>query len=114
MKSTFKLFFITLVAVIGFSMAACSNGTSGDPPKTVYVAGFYDNGGVDIACYWKNGIKTDLATINSEVYAIAVTGSDVYTAGWYVNGPDVACYWKGTTKTDLSTVDSRANGIVVK
>ena len=112
---------IAFVAIIGFSMAACGGG--GDSPgpipyvptTTVYTAGYYSNGSIDIACYWKNGAKTDLETTNnSNANAIAVAGSDVYVAGWYYDGSNnVACYWKGTAKTDLSTDESYANGIVV-
>ena len=104
---------IALIAVIGFSFAACSNGST-DSTATVYAAGYYYNGSYDVACYWKGTAKTDLHTTSSTANAISVAGSDVYVAGQYWNGSSLACYWKNGTKTDLSTGYSRANGIVVK
>ena len=117
-----RLAIIVLVAVIGFSMTACSSSGGGgdDTPKitTVYTAGYYyDNGtGNYVACYWKGTAKTDLHTTNdSSAHAIAVVGGDVYAAGFYDdNGSNyIACYWKNGTKTNLSTDYSEANGIVV-
>ena len=81
----------------------------------MYAAGFYDNGTAPIACYWENGTKTDLYTDNSNANAIAVSGTEVYAAGWYEKstGDIVACFcWNGT-RIDLSTVNSQAYGIFV-
>ena len=80
---------IVLIALIGIvAMIGCDNGSSGSdntpgstddtdtadpgvtPSYVVYLAGFYDDSGVSNACYWKNGIKTDLDV--GEAYVIAV------------------------------------------
>jgi hypothetical protein len=76
---------------------------------SIYIAGYYDNdkgtqyavGPKNIACYWKDGVKTDLYTNGaerSEANAIAVSGGSVYIAGHY---NDNACYWKDGVKIDL-------------
>ena len=83
---------------------------------SVYAAGYYYTGGAPayIACYWKDGVKTDLENVLSQATAITVVGSDVYIAGWYDNGTtSIACYWKNGEKTDLSTVRSEAYAIAV-
>ncbi len=68
----------------------------------VYISGDYVNDG-SMACYWKNGIRTDLNTKNSETSSIYVSGSDVYVAGSYdTDCAPIACYWKNGTKIDLS------------
>jgi len=85
----------------------------------VYTAGYYKDGEVTKACYWKGTVKTDLHTgTESRAYGIAVDGTDVYVAGYYKNGTssldDRACYWKNGVKTDLNTVSSSiAFGIAV-
>jgi hypothetical protein len=66
----------------------------------VYIAGYYnDTSGTpkNVACYWKNGTKTDLPadTGRSRANAVFVDGTDVYIAGYYNDGTgDIACYWK--------------------
>jgi hypothetical protein len=38
----------------------------------IYIGGWQDNGSSDTACYWKNGVRTDLhTTSNSQVFDIA-------------------------------------------
>jgi hypothetical protein len=70
----------------------------------VFVSGYYNNGSVDIACYWIHGEKTDLpADENSYGRSIYVDGTDIYVAGFTT--PDhnmyTACYWKNGKRTDL-------------
>ena len=71
---------------------------------TIHITGIiYDNAGKCIACYWKDGIRTDLAIERSIAYSIFVSGSDVYVSGQYYNGSKwIACYWKNGTRIDLS------------
>ena len=104
-KSSLWLINILVVSVL---LTACSK-NSGDDNVDIYIAGF-DNGKI---VYWKNGQKTELATVtfyNGNAYAIAVSGSDVYVAG-YVE--QTAVYWKNGVRNDLSSSQSRANAIVV-
>lgn len=54
--------------------------------------------------YWKNGSKTALGTADGWCYGIAVSGSDVYTAGAVATAMNVynATSWKNGTQTMLS------------
>ena len=87
----------------------------------MYAAGFYNDGSKDIACYWRNGTKTDLhTTSNSQVNGIAISEGFVYAAGYYTDsGVTKACYWKiplsgGTgERTSMTTSNSAATAIVV-
>ena len=82
----------------------------GDKP-VVYVSGRYnDENSNSRACYWKDGIRTDLHLAEekeSEANAIAVAAGSVYVAGSYdaVNVGGIAdkraCYWKDGVRTDL-------------
>jgi hypothetical protein len=73
-------------------------GAAGGPG--VYVAGYYDNGPNYIACYWKDGLKTDLPGLDGGAASISVSGGTVYTAGSLGDGV-TPCYWTNTTRTDL-------------
>jgi NAD(P)H-hydrate repair Nnr-like enzyme with NAD(P)H-hydrate epimerase domain len=93
----------------------------------VYVAGFEtaEQGALQ-AVYWKNGEKTvldaELKTIRVDIVStwaasIAVSGSDVYTAGMEMNARSrfSAVYWKNGVKTYLSQepLSSVASAITV-
>jgi hypothetical protein len=78
----------------------------------VYIAGSYSEtwnrvSSSSIPCIWKNGIRTDLATIDDPAQAnsIFVSGNDVYVAGdEYLEEPEhtfFPCYWKNGVRTDL-------------
>jgi hypothetical protein len=57
------------------------------------------NGGVTCSCYWMNGARTDLETIqNTMVTGLAVSSTDVYTSGRITN----AGYWFNTSWTALN------------
>ncbi len=61
----------------------------------------YD-GATTVACYWTNGVKTDLPGNGGAVAnSIFVSGSTVYAAGYYNTAAPVACYWTNGVKTDL-------------
>ncbi|NLJ04962.1 MAG: hypothetical protein GX435_04530, partial [Exilispira sp.] len=85
------LFFLILLFSMFYS---CPNPV--EPVTTVYIAGYYNNGSEDIACYWKDETKVDLETSSkSKANSIYVSGSDIYVAGYYYNGTNnIACYWK--------------------
>jgi len=84
---------ITPLNSVGFPRGCYANGlfVSG---SDVYVGGGTNTG----ACYWKNGIITNLTTAPDTaagVSAIFIQGSDVYACGsTTVNGYSVAAYWK--------------------
>jgi hypothetical protein len=85
------------------------------------VAGYYYDDSTNTACYWKNGVRTGLAAPGNRSYAssIAVSGSDVYVAGYYYDistGTFTACHWRNGVRTDLpipATADGGAIAIVV-
>ncbi len=84
--------------------------------KNIYIVGAYYNKDSlkYIACYWKNGTRTDLETMASVANSIFTSGSDIYVAGHYYNGSKtIACYWKNGIKMDLETVYSNATSIFV-
>lgn len=57
------------------------------------------------ACYWKNGVRTDLLQPQGTSYArsIYVSGSDVYVAGWIDFGDfTIPCYWQNGVRIELS------------
>ena len=107
---------ILLFLILALTFSACSNSSGSDPSpspiiSSVYIAGYYTNGGKKIACYWKDGVKTDLYNGTGDSEAIGVTfgssvpgGSiDIYFTGYYKDygGKEIACYWKNGEKTDL-------------
>jgi len=76
----------------------------------VYAAGYYTNSdGDEVACYWKNGIRTDLrvsdhaTSSEARAEAIAISGGDVYIAGYYLDsgGSWHDCYWKNGNQQDI-------------
>jgi tetratricopeptide (TPR) repeat protein len=83
----------------------------------VYVAGFEEKANGKIACYWKNGVQTDLTrNTDAGALAIAVSGGDVHVVGWEENN---ACYWKNGVKTVLpggrtgGNIYAQANAVTV-
>lgn len=110
MSRSFYIFFVPLISVLIFSYSCA--------PRVVYVCGDTHNVTTnrDLACYWKDGIETDLGVPekNSQARGIFVNNEDVYAVGYYSdNGHTIACYWKNGVKTDLedNTYDSRANAV---
>jgi len=77
--------------------------------NTVYVAGQSLTHGI---AYWVNGQETLLSGIPAYVNAMAVSGNDVYIAGYTAYGPNQACYWKNG-QLDTLTDGSSATGIAV-
>ncbi len=108
-------------------LAGCSNssGGGGGSNPGVYIAGYYSNGTRKIACYWKDGAKTDLtdpgptdSNGEAEAQAIFVDGENIYVAGFYKDdsgGQYVASYWKNGSITDLTdgSTDAKAYALYV-
>ncbi len=122
---------VSFFLLIPFLIISCnlspsdSNGGgsgSGDTALTVYVAGSYNNGSYDVACYWTDDgtvTRTDLSVVTSKdagATGIFVDDSgSIFVSGYYTNASDteVAVYWKdGVISSDLG-VNSRATGIAV-
>lgn len=88
--------------------------------KDVYTGGYEINGVGKVALYWKNGIRTPLTaeintTIDCQINAMAVSGSDVYAAGFEGK---IARYWKNGVAVSLTGTSANGrnagiNGIVV-
>jgi hypothetical protein len=84
----------------------------------VYVAGreftTSNNDAKLVACYWKNGERIALTRGNTDAwaYGIAVSGNDVYVAGYERNssGINVACYWKNGQQIILTRGNTRHTG----
>ena len=86
----------------------------------VYAAGYLRCHSKFVACYWKNGARTDLEhpQAGSHARTMHVSGADVYVAGWLeFEKYTIPCYWKNGERTDLSRVgpsmNDRAEGIFV-
>ncbi len=82
-----------------------------------------NDNGVTVATYWKDGIPVRLGngTLNSDANSIAVSGNDVYVAGYEDTiiagyGGTIVKYWKNgksVNLTDGSTIIADATSIVV-
>tara|TARA_Y100001970_G_scaffold179532_1_gene218573 strand:+ start:207 stop:1583 length:1377 start_codon:yes stop_codon:yes gene_type:complete len=72
----------------------------------------YTSGTADGACYWIDQQRFDLPGDFSEGEAIAVSGENIYVAGWFDNG---SCYWENGEKINLTVNrDSQAFSIGVR
>ena len=129
MKNKFfrsKLFSVGMIIFLMLFISACSNkpGTIGE---FIYTAGWYTDASVPsntIACYWKNGVKTDLTDVpigtkETRASVIYVSGSDVYVGGSYVSGANtIGTTWINGDRTDLidvpaGTTETRVESIFV-
>jgi len=86
-KQTMKIKFFIILAILTISTSVYGDNNDIGTVVTVYIAGNYtDSSGNRIACYWKNGIRTDLTTSEISSFAsasvIAIQGADVYAAGF--------------------------------
>ena len=79
----------------------------------VYVAGYYEEGGVTQACYWVDG--GDPVPLNGhEAKAITVAAGKVYVAGTYgTSYPYSGCYWVDGIRNALLGSTSDPVAIVV-
>ncbi|MGB4269636.1 MAG: hypothetical protein WBK20_10700 [Spirochaetota bacterium] len=104
-----KSFFVWLAAIL--MMTACGNdggGSSDNYTPSVYVVGnVYEVGKGTIACYWKDGVRTDLKIEGKSSVAtgIAVSNGNVYVIGEVGNTND-AYLWVNGVKQELSNIKS--------
>ncbi len=73
---------------------------------SVYAAGGYEDGDIFIACYWTDGVRTDMPapTQYAEIEIIAAADGKVYAVGEYFDDNTrkwKACYWIDGVRTDL-------------
>jgi hypothetical protein len=88
-----------------------------DPPGTVYVAGYIDNG----ATVWRNGVAISLPGTGAYASSVFVSGSNIYVAGYEWNGKgQTATVWKNGVATSLTdgtltdgTYSAMANSVFV-
>lgn len=85
----------------------------------IYIAGFENNGSVNVAKIWKNGVATLLTdgTRNAKALSVFVYQSDVYAAGFENNGTNnVAKYWKNGVESALSdgSAGAMATALVIE
>jgi hypothetical protein len=108
------------------SLYGCSKHNSGTEHPVnkvdVYVAGEEFDDSIDEAIYWKNGAAVPLPSpypfLRSSAVSIAVSGSDVYLAGFAIpkTGSHLskAVYWKNGVQADLTDGSSMAMALGVK
>ncbi|MDH7555294.1 MAG: hypothetical protein QHH74_16775 [Spirochaetota bacterium] len=90
-----------VMCVICVALTACGGGGGGsdDYTPSVYVAGAVKlTSAVKNACYWKDGVRTDLPGSDGNAYGIAVANGHVYVVG---NTTSNACVWVDGVKEDL-------------
>lgn len=71
----------------------------------VYVCGSEVTGDKNIVKYWRNGVSISLSANSGFAGDIAVSGSDIYVAGYEIlagNLHSIARYWKNGKTVDLS------------
>lgn len=85
-----------------------------------YRATIFNIAGGEPATLWKNGIASILAGGYSYAYDVAVSGDDVYVAGWAPNSSgnvylSVATLWKNGVASPLSDglTKAQANSVAV-
>ena len=115
---------IVIITALGIAavFTACSNttGTTAAALETpnIHIAGYYTEGGVKKACYWKNGIPTILpsGSYGAHAQAIDVSGGSIHAAGYYGNYSESrASYWKDGLNTGLpGGMGSMAFGIIIE
>ena len=106
----------TLFCAFLLACTACDTGGSfnpdknAGPPVKVYVAGSYEEGSTDYACYWVNGERITLpvpeGSKNARGTNILVSGGMVFATGMYdeieeENYDIRSCYWLDEERTDM-------------
>jgi hypothetical protein len=113
-----------LAAVFSITFTACDDGSdSGDDTSGVYVAGICYSGDITgtftaTACYWKDGVRTDLPHPGNigVCSGIIVSGGSVYVSGYYGDitaDTGTGCYWKDGVRTDLPAPSNASKGSAI-
>ena len=96
------ILYLIILSGILFLTNSCQkiidNASSGN--ENVFVGGTQGNGNNSVATYWKNGVATSL-TDGNVIYAMAVSGNDIYAAGI---GHDTLKFWKNGVSTSLGEI----------
>lgn len=104
---------VTAALLLTSCMAAAGPSTTneGTAPYQphVYVAGSIRENTVNHACYWVDGVRTDLESTESDAYGIAVGNGNVYVAGTVGLS---ACLWTNGVRQNLDG-GSYVTGIVL-
>lgn len=105
-------YFLVMLIVLYIIIRGITSGpkiAEDDSPKNVdnngerkiYVVGSY--GKTPKACYWLNGVKTDLSMSESSASSITESNNKIYIAGYYLENAIMrACYWVNGIKIDLA------------
>ncbi len=103
---------LAMISATVLLLTACS-GKEDDiplPDPKIYTGGYYYNRGLDVACYWDEGVCIPLNLPeeigDSYCTSIVVSGGIIYAGGYYRNiSNDVACVWVNNSRTDLTVPD---------
>ena len=91
--------------------------------KPVFTGSWTKSSTEDVACYWEDTSRTDLAggstATTAHAYSPSVSSQgSIYTAGTWSDGTNThACYWIGSTLvklTDVGTQDTYATSIALE
>ncbi|WHZ06869.1 MAG: hypothetical protein OJF59_000622 [Cytophagales bacterium] len=104
MKKNFTLNFACINLVVCLLLLNSCSKNSINPTATfkgdVYIAGLVNPAAGPLAAYWKNNKMKQLSNELSQAFAIAVSDTNVYIAG-YMNSTGTGVYWKNDTRTAL-------------
>lgn len=108
-------------ALLLLAVAACKKGNDPQPDPdpsehTVYVAGYVYDGTKYVATLWINGEPQSLPADGSQdafAHSVAVSGNDVYVAGYHDGNKQVAILWKNGVPQSLTDGSENAEAYSV-
>lgn len=118
MKTLKHYTFVTVMVL--FCTIYCNGQNSSQSAINIYIAGSYMDGNTEKACYWKNGVRTDLDGIQAS--GIYISDGKIYLAGtflkrdyWGGNNHKLPCYWIDGVRTaaDLSSGNYEVKSMTV-
>lgn len=79
----------------------------------IYIAGYSATS--NIAFYWVDGVRTDIADNNTILTDIFVLDGNIYVSGSRIGALRNSCYWINGVRADLETnLTSQANGVFIE